>query len=127
MNDSTLLLTGFVEFLNVSKTLLPGVFDAEGSRLALLTIQRVYNISTKDIRSGNLLGHQGEPLNIVDVYDIGITALQKGFSQEASQWLQLVVDECEKEPNQTAFSVTSAYSQLSLAYHSVRAAKLTGA
>ncbi|XP_041379268.1 prolyl 4-hydroxylase subunit alpha-1-like [Gigantopelta aegis] len=107
----------FVDFLNISKTLLPEFFDVETSKLALLTIQRVYNISATRMITGDLFGHQGEPLSFADAYEMGILSLRKGFIHEASEWLQLVVDECERQPNQSTFSATSAYSRLGLAYH----------
>ena len=67
---------------------LPDEGDLKGAAEGLLRLQRTYNISVKNVTTGNILGHHASKyLTEEDSYHLGKVAAENGDLKLSLQWL----------------------------------------
>ncbi|GFO44258.1 vacuolar protein sorting 37b [Plakobranchus ocellatus] len=93
LENSTVYGKRLREFLSVDlPSYLPSKSDLDLASASIGLLQAAYNISTKDIILGRILGYQGAKLNSADCYDIGKSAFRSGVLDTAYDWLRTAVD-----------------------------------
>ncbi|CAG2236444.1 P4HA [Mytilus edulis] len=65
---------------------LPTGADVEGVLLSFVRLQNTYNVSSRDMASGYILGIKVPTLTAFDCFDIGLFMFKKGYNRLAIQW-----------------------------------------
>ncbi|VDI11673.1 Hypothetical predicted protein [Mytilus galloprovincialis] len=65
---------------------LPTGADIEGVILSFVRLQNTYNVSSRDMASGHILGIKVPTLTAFDCFDIGLFMFKKGYNRLAIQW-----------------------------------------
>ena len=62
--------------------------DFEGAQMALIRLQKTYDLNTTDLLSGRVAGQDtSQPLSQQDALDIASNALKHGYFDESLDWL----------------------------------------
>lgn len=75
---------------------LPVEADVVGVAESFIRLQNTYNVTAKDMSSGNILGFKVKPLSAIDCYDIGEVIFEKGHTRLASQWFHEALDKAQE-------------------------------
>jgi len=67
---------------------LPRADDVRGANLALVRLQKTYNIPMQELMSGIVSGRRAQPLGQRDVLHVGLTAVAANQPDDAIVWLE---------------------------------------
>ncbi|XP_063406561.1 prolyl 4-hydroxylase subunit alpha-1-like isoform X2 [Mytilus trossulus] len=80
--DDVLIKETMISFISN----LPTGADVEGVILSFVKLQNTYNVSSRDMASGYILGIKVPTLTAFDCFDIGLFMFKKGYNRLAIQW-----------------------------------------
>ncbi|XP_071142095.1 prolyl 4-hydroxylase subunit alpha-1-like [Mytilus edulis] len=80
--DDVLLKETMISFISN----LPTGADVEGVLLSFVRLQNTYNVSSRDMACGYILGIKVPTLTAFDCFDIGLFMFKKGYNRLAIQW-----------------------------------------
>ena len=86
--NSTEWISEFQNIRNGLSFVWPTLPDYDGAKLALIRLQRTYNLSTSDLLAGNVADHvTNQPLSQQMALEIAMSATENGFYDEAFSFL----------------------------------------
>jgi len=81
------IVTAFNETRSTMESYLPIDKDIRGANLALIRLQKTYNIPMEELLNGIVAGRQTQALSQREVLEIALTAINSSLSEDAIIWL----------------------------------------